>query len=112
MLPEEPRQEIDALKTELKAWCKGKYERQRYLAQKLGISERLLSNWIARRKTPSLQKCLTLQAFLKQRWPPSSSVSRAGSLNISWLRLVRGNQWQNMDVLPCSLGELLPYSSE
>jgi transcriptional regulator with XRE-family HTH domain len=67
MPPKEPEQEINALMTELKVWCKGKYGRQRYVARKLGISEQLLSNWIARRKTPGLQKYLTLQAFLKNR---------------------------------------------
>jgi transcriptional regulator with XRE-family HTH domain len=62
-----PPKELDALMNELKAWCKAKHGRQKELADKLGINAQLLSNWIARRKTPGLQKYLALQAFLKRR---------------------------------------------
>jgi transcriptional regulator with XRE-family HTH domain len=62
-----PPEELDRLMAELKAWCKGNHGEQKKLAEALGISEQLLSNWIARRKTPGLQKYLALQEFLKKQ---------------------------------------------
>ena len=62
-----PPEELDTLMAELKAWCKDKHGRQKNLAEELGITEQLLSNWIARRKTPSLENYLKLKAFLKKQ---------------------------------------------
>jgi transcriptional regulator with XRE-family HTH domain len=62
-----PPEELDALMAELKAWCKAKHGRQRELAAELGVTEQVLSNWIARRKMPGLQNYLRLQAFLKRQ---------------------------------------------
>jgi transcriptional regulator with XRE-family HTH domain len=63
-----PPKELDALMAELKAWCKREHGRQKALADELGVTEQLVSNWIARRKTPGLENYLKLKAFLdKQR---------------------------------------------
>jgi transcriptional regulator with XRE-family HTH domain len=60
-------EELDLLMAELKAWCKAKHGRQAELAREIGVTEQLLSNWLARRKTPGLQKYLALQAFLRRQ---------------------------------------------
>jgi DNA-binding transcriptional regulator YiaG len=60
-------QELDSLISELTSWCKAKHGRQRELAAMLGVSEQLVSNWLARRKTPTLQHGLQIQEFLKRR---------------------------------------------
>jgi transcriptional regulator with XRE-family HTH domain len=60
-------QELDNLISELISWCKAKHGRQRELAAKLGVSEQLVSNWLARRKTPTLQHGLQIQGLLKKR---------------------------------------------
>jgi predicted transcriptional regulator len=57
--------ELEALITELKAWCREERGRQRKVADALGVSEALVSNWLARRKTPMLRHWLELKAFLK-----------------------------------------------
>jgi transcriptional regulator with XRE-family HTH domain len=62
-----PPEEIDALMAELYHWCKQERGRQKDLAERLGVTEQTLSNWIARRKTPSLEKYLFLRAFLKKQ---------------------------------------------
>ncbi len=63
-----PPKELDALMSELKAWCKREHGRQKALADELGVTEQLVSNWIARRKKPGLENYLKLQAFLKKHW--------------------------------------------
>lgn len=65
-MPVMPPEEFDALMAKLRAWCKGKHGRQKALAEELGITEQLLSNWIAKRKTPGLENYLRLQSFLKK----------------------------------------------
>ncbi len=62
-----PPEELDALMTELKDWCKKEHGRQKALAEELGVTEQLLSNWIARRKTPGLENYLNLRAFLAKQ---------------------------------------------
>jgi len=66
-MPAMPPEEFDVLMARLKAWCKEKHGRQKALAEELGITEQLLSNWIAKRKTPGLENYLKLQAFLKNQ---------------------------------------------
>jgi transcriptional regulator with XRE-family HTH domain len=66
-IPLMPPQELDTLMTELKAWCKEEHGRQKAVAEELGVTEQLVSNWIARRKTPGLENYLKLQALLKKR---------------------------------------------
>jgi transcriptional regulator with XRE-family HTH domain len=61
-------QEVDKLISGLTAWCRAQHGRQREIAAMLGVSEQLVSNWLARRKTPTLQHGLQIQEFLnKQR---------------------------------------------
>jgi transcriptional regulator with XRE-family HTH domain len=62
-----PPEELDRLMAELKSWCKAHHGEQKKLAQSLGITEQLLSNWIAGRKTPGLKNYLALQEFLKKQ---------------------------------------------
>jgi transcriptional regulator with XRE-family HTH domain len=66
-LPAMPPEELDALMAELRAWCKAKHGRQRDLAAELGVTEQVLSNWIAGRKKPGLENYLKLRAFLAKR---------------------------------------------
>jgi transcriptional regulator with XRE-family HTH domain len=51
---------------DLQAWVHGKYGRAALLARKLGVSKQLVSNWITRRRTPTLHDALAIQAFLKR----------------------------------------------
>jgi hypothetical protein len=57
---------VKAEESERKSWCKAKHGRQRELAALLGVSEELVSNWLARRKTSTLQRGLEIQEFLKK----------------------------------------------
>jgi hypothetical protein len=59
-------QEVDKLISELTAWCRVRHGRQRQLAAMLGVSEQLVSNWLARRKTPTLRHGLQIQELLKE----------------------------------------------
>ena len=61
-----PPEELDAFMAELKTWCKQKHGRQKELAHEMGVTEQLLSNWMAGRKTPGLQKYLALRTYLKK----------------------------------------------
>lgn len=62
-----PPEEVERLMIELQVWCKGKHGRQRKLADAIGVSEQVVSNWLNRRKTPSLKYWLALQAFAKKQ---------------------------------------------
>jgi transcriptional regulator with XRE-family HTH domain len=59
--------EITALMRRAKAWCRAEYGRQRELCAYLGVTEATLSNWLALRKRPSLEKYLALAKFMKSR---------------------------------------------
>ncbi len=48
-----------------KEWCRAEHGRQRELCAHLGVTEATLSNWLALRKRPSLEKYLELQRFLE-----------------------------------------------
>jgi DNA-binding transcriptional regulator YiaG len=61
-----PPEALDRLMAELKAWFKEHHGEQKKLATSLGISEQLLSNWLARRKDPGLKNYLALQSFAKK----------------------------------------------
>ena len=60
-----PPEEVDKLMSELLTWCKAKRGRGRELAAAIGVSEQVVSNWLYRRKNPSLNYWLALQAFAK-----------------------------------------------
>jgi transcriptional regulator with XRE-family HTH domain len=51
--------------TRLKRWAKKVRGRSRDIADSLGVSEQVVSNWLNRRKTPSLDHWLALQEFAK-----------------------------------------------
>ena len=68
-------QEVDKLISELTAWCRAQHGRQRELAAMLGVSEQLVSNWLARRKTPTLQHGLQIQDFLSKRKKSSKKLN-------------------------------------
>ena len=61
-----PPEKLDALLDELSLWCKdeGGRGRQRELAHEMGVSEPLVSSWLARRKTPTLKHYFKLRAFV------------------------------------------------
>jgi hypothetical protein len=58
--------EVEALIDGLKAWCKQKYGRNVEVADKLGVSRQLVSDWFAGRAAPTLATGLKIQAFLKK----------------------------------------------
>jgi len=62
-----PPEEVELLLIELQAWCKEKHGRQRELADAIGVSEQVVSNWLYRRKNPSLPYWLKLVAFAKKQ---------------------------------------------
>jgi len=51
----------------LRKWAKQGHGRQKQLAEAIGVTEPTLSNWLAGRKTPSLQKFFALRDFLKKQ---------------------------------------------
>jgi DNA-binding transcriptional regulator YiaG len=57
--------EIEQLIAELKAWADQEYGRRAQLARTLGVSRQVVSDWLARRSIPTLEKGLKLMAFLK-----------------------------------------------
>jgi transcriptional regulator with XRE-family HTH domain len=60
--------DVDSLIAELAVWCKAKHGRQKAFAELMGVSEQLVSNWLAKRKTPTWKDGLRIQTFLaKQR---------------------------------------------
>ena len=62
-----PPKESETLIAELKAWADEKYGRRSELARMLDLSPQLVSDWLAGRKTPTLDTGLQLQAFLKKQ---------------------------------------------
>jgi predicted XRE-type DNA-binding protein len=63
-----PRDEVDDLISELKAWAEqARYGEQTELARLLGVPKQRVSHWIAGRKIPNLRDGLKLQAFLKKQ---------------------------------------------
>jgi hypothetical protein len=56
-----PPDQVAALMNELKVWCKAGRARQKELADIIGVSEQVFSNWLNLRKTPSLPYWFRLQ---------------------------------------------------
>jgi hypothetical protein len=65
-MPWMPPKEVDELMSELLTWCKAERGRGRELAAAIGVTEHVVSNWLYRRKNPSLKYWLDLQAFAKK----------------------------------------------
>jgi hypothetical protein len=63
--------ESERILAELQAWCNQKHGRRMEIARMLNVSPQLVSDWMARRRTPTLDDGLKIMAFLKkQRKPP------------------------------------------
>lgn len=62
-----PPEEVEKLMIALQAWCKSGRGRQKELADAIGVTEQVLSNWLHRRKTPSMPYWFQLQAFVKKK---------------------------------------------
>jgi hypothetical protein len=59
--------ETDKLIADLKAWCDQERGRQVEVAKHLGTPKQRISDWLAGRKSPTLEQGLALQAFLKKQ---------------------------------------------
>jgi transcriptional regulator with XRE-family HTH domain len=59
--------EVKALIDELQDWCKEKYGRNTEVAEMLGVSRQLVSDWFSGRTVPTLATGLKIQAFLKEK---------------------------------------------
>jgi hypothetical protein len=55
--------QLDLLMAALWAWTKEERGRARGIAQTLGVSDQVVSNWLHRRKTPTLPHWFKLQEF-------------------------------------------------
>jgi hypothetical protein len=62
-----PPDELDQFMARLLRWAKKERGRSRLIADSLGVSEQVVSNWLNRRKTPSLNHWLSLQDFARDK---------------------------------------------
>jgi hypothetical protein len=63
-----PRDEVDDLISELKAWAEqARHGEQTELAKLLGVPKQRVNHWITGRKIPNLRDGLKLQEFLKKQ---------------------------------------------
>ena len=51
---------------QLKSWCQAERGRSSRLAEHLGVTRHVVSNWLAGRRSPSLDQGLKIQEFLKK----------------------------------------------
>ena len=68
--------ETDKLIAELRAWCEQEHGRRVKIAKQLGTSRQRISDWLAGRKSPTLEQGLKLQAFLKKQRNAKSRPTR------------------------------------
>ena len=61
-----PPEEVEKVMDEIRVWCEAKRGRQKQLARDVGVSEQVMSNWLNKRKTPSLTYWLQLQALAQK----------------------------------------------
>jgi transcriptional regulator with XRE-family HTH domain len=66
--------EVESLMAELRAWCKAKHGRNAQIAEMLGVSRQLVSDWLKGNATPTLSAGFKLQAFLKKQPKPRKST--------------------------------------
>jgi predicted XRE-type DNA-binding protein len=59
--------ESDILMAELKSWCEEKYGRQAEVAEAIGVSRQIVTDWIKGRAIPNLDNGLALRAFLQKQ---------------------------------------------
>jgi hypothetical protein len=62
-----PPKEVDELMDALLLWCKAERGRSRDLAAEIGVEPQVLSNWLYKRKRPSLDYWFALVAFAKRK---------------------------------------------
>jgi transcriptional regulator with XRE-family HTH domain len=62
-----PPEELDKLMADLRAWCDEKYGRQAELADELGVSKQLVTNWLAGRRSPTLKHFFEIRRFLDEQ---------------------------------------------
>jgi DNA-binding transcriptional regulator YiaG len=61
--------EIEDLINALREWCKAKHGRNAEIAETLGVSRQLVTDWLKGRAVPTLSTGLKLKTFLKNRRP-------------------------------------------
>jgi transcriptional regulator with XRE-family HTH domain len=66
MIPAMAPEEVASLMNEIRLWCAAERGRQKALASELGVTEQVISNWLNKRKTPSLSYWLKLQTVAKK----------------------------------------------
>ena len=59
--------ESELLIAELKTWCNERYGRRAEVAEAIGVSRQIVSDWLAGRSVPSLDNGLKLLRFLKKQ---------------------------------------------
>jgi DNA-binding XRE family transcriptional regulator len=69
-----PRKEAEKLLLELKEWADARYGRRAEVAQLLGVSKQLISEWFAGRSTPTWDHGLAIAAFLSRQRRRASSL--------------------------------------
>jgi hypothetical protein len=57
--------ETEALLTELKRWCDAERGRRAELSRALKVPPQLVSDWFAKRKTPTWEQGLRIQVFIE-----------------------------------------------
>jgi len=55
----------EQLLAEIKAWCVANHVKQAELARMLGVQPSAVTDWYARRKTPTAEQVLTMHEILK-----------------------------------------------
>jgi DNA-binding transcriptional regulator YiaG len=56
----------EQLLVEIKAWCEANHVKQIQLAGMLGVKRSAVTDWYARRKTPTAEQVLTMLEILKK----------------------------------------------
>jgi transcriptional regulator with XRE-family HTH domain len=59
--------ESEILIARLKEWCAEHYGRQAEVAEAIGVSRQVVTDWLKGRAIPSLDNGLALQRFLKKK---------------------------------------------
>jgi transcriptional regulator with XRE-family HTH domain len=60
-----PPSEVEKLIRELTAWVDAEYGRRADLARQLGVTRQRVTDWLAGRKTPTLEQGLAILGILK-----------------------------------------------
>jgi transcriptional regulator with XRE-family HTH domain len=61
------RETPDQVLDELRAWCKERRGRNLEIAQKLGVSKQLVTDWLKDRAMPTWETGMQIQKFLKKQ---------------------------------------------